>query len=44
MTFFVIPDKKCQYKKRTECADSNASIEGRSRNSVSALDDEKVSK
>jgi len=32
------------YKKRTECADSNVGIESISRNSVSALGDEKVSK
>ena len=39
-----MPDKKCRYKKRMEWADSKASIESISRNNVSALGDEKVSK
>ena len=42
--FVVIPDKKCWYKNRMECKDSNVSIDKTSKNKVSAVGAEKVSK
>ena len=40
----VIPDKKCRYKNRMECTNSNVSIDKTSKNKVSAVRAEKVSK
>ncbi len=42
--FPVIPDKKCLYRERMESADSITSMDKTSRNSVSAVGAEQVSK
>lgn len=39
-----MPDKKCLYKERMESADSIASMDRTSKNKVSAVGAEKVSK
>ena len=42
--FVVITDKKYWYKNQMECTDSNVSIDKTSKNKVSAVGAEKVSK